>query len=63
MLPQTIKSIVSHDVVKAFLDDPFMPVEDAAHICADEDYHKPLVLVCGPPRMMVRLLIRGCIIC
>jgi hypothetical protein len=56
MIPQSIKSAVSADVVKAFLNDTFAPLNntvDDIETMKSEDYFKPLLLVCGPPRMVV----------
>lgn len=54
MVPQMIKSKITPAVVEAFLNDSFAALEvaDEGGGMPDSPDKKPLVLVCGPPRMI-----------
>ena len=58
MMPQMIKSSVTPEIVEAFLKDSnvFDDTTDTEGVDFSnkgEDYMSPLILVSGPPRMMV----------
>lgn len=65
MMPQMIKSVITTEIITAFLNDSFISPSEKVRTTADavdeggssrEGYYSPLVLVCGPPRMVVRVL-------
>ena len=68
MMPQMVHSNITSEVVEAFLQDEFLSPSESAgstdvgadandHAEEEEEkkYRKPLVLVCGPPRMVVSI--------